>query len=46
MANDVVNKRCYMLVHQAKRLQSPCLLITNHDAGAMPNINLPDVRLI
>lgn len=38
IANDADNKRCYMLVHQAKRLQSPCLLITNHDAGAMPNI--------
>lgn len=40
VANDMDNKRCYMLVHQVKRLHSPCLLITNHDAGAMPNIKL------
>merc|ERR1712142_874205 len=29
VANDSDNSRCYMLVHQAKRLQSPCLVITN-----------------
>ena len=27
-----------MLVHQAKRLSSPCVIITNHDAAIMPNI--------
>ncbi|XP_015791430.1 tRNA (cytosine(34)-C(5))-methyltransferase [Tetranychus urticae] len=37
VANDVDNKRCYMLVHQAKRLHSPCFVICNHDAGVMPN---------
>merc|ERR1719495_1547496 len=37
VANDADNSRCYMLVHQAKRLQSPCLVITNHDASIMPN---------
>jgi hypothetical protein len=26
-----------MLVHQAKRLQSPCMLVTNHDASCLPN---------
>jgi hypothetical protein len=26
-----------MLTHQAKRLQSPSVLITNHDAAIMPN---------
>uniref|UniRef100_T1IHK3 tRNA (cytosine(34)-C(5))-methyltransferase n=1 Tax=Strigamia maritima TaxID=126957 RepID=T1IHK3_STRMM len=40
VANDVDNKRCYMLVHQAKRLHSPCFLITNHDASSMPNIRM------
>ncbi|CAN7991843.1 unnamed protein product, partial [Ixodes hexagonus] len=40
VANDVDNKRCYMLVHQAKRLHSTCCLVTNHDAAAMPNIYL------
>ena len=29
-----------MLVHQAKRLQSPCMMITNHDAAIMPNISV------
>ena len=38
VSNDVDNKRCYMLVHQAKRLQSPAFLITNHDAGGFPDI--------
>lgn len=38
IANDVDNKRCYMLVHQAKRLNSPCCLITNTEAGQFPNL--------
>ncbi|KAH8419700.1 hypothetical protein KR009_001305 [Drosophila setifemur] len=38
MANDVDNNRCYMLVHQAKRLNSPCLLVTNQDSSAFPNL--------
>lgn len=33
VANDVDNGRCYMLVHQSKRLNSPAFIITNHDAG-------------
>ncbi|RWS08052.1 tRNA (cytosine(34)-C(5))-methyltransferase-like protein, partial [Dinothrombium tinctorium] len=37
VANDVDNKRCYMLVHQSKRLHSPSFLIVNHDAGSIPN---------
>lgn len=42
LANDVDNKRCYMLVHQAKRLNSPCTLITNSEAGQFPNLFMPD----
>ncbi|XP_030568821.1 tRNA (cytosine(34)-C(5))-methyltransferase [Drosophila novamexicana] len=38
LANDVDNNRCYMLVHQAKRLNSPCLLVTNHDSSFFPNL--------
>ncbi|XP_062139291.1 tRNA (cytosine(34)-C(5))-methyltransferase [Drosophila sulfurigaster albostrigata] len=38
LANDVDNNRCYMLVHQAKRLNSPCLLVTNHDSSFFPNM--------
>ncbi|KMQ95735.1 trna cytosine-c-methyltransferase-like protein [Lasius niger] len=44
IANDLDNNRCYMLVHQAKRLNSPNILITNHDSSVMPNfiITNPD----
>ncbi|KAJ8923887.1 hypothetical protein NQ315_006663 [Exocentrus adspersus] len=39
IANDVDNKRCYMLVHQAKRLNSPCVAIINHDSTVLPNLH-------
>ncbi|XP_023937164.1 tRNA (cytosine(34)-C(5))-methyltransferase [Bicyclus anynana] len=42
MANDVDNSRCYMLVHQAKRLNSPCIVITNHDSAVMPSLVVTD----
>jgi len=38
VANDADNKRCYLLVHQAKRLQSPSGLIMNADAAFLPNM--------
>lgn len=41
IANDMDNTRCYMLVHQLKRLCSPCVVITNHDASQLPNTFLP-----
>ncbi|KAL2733787.1 tRNA (cytosine(34)-C(5))-methyltransferase isoform X1 [Vespula squamosa] len=40
IANDLDNNRCYMLVHQAKRLNSPNILITNHDSSIMPNFSV------
>jgi tRNA (cytosine34-C5)-methyltransferase len=40
IANDADNKRSYMLVHQVKRLQSPCLMVTNHDASLFPTIQV------
>lgn len=40
MANDVHNARCYMLVHQAKRLSSANVVITNHDATVFPSMYL------
>ena len=40
LANDADEKRAYMLVHQAKRLQSPCLLVTNNDGTYFPNIQM------
>lgn len=38
IANDIDNNRCYMLVHQAKRLNSPCIAITNHNSQFLPNM--------
>lgn len=40
MANDIDNNRCYMLVHQAKRLSSPCCVVTNADSSNFPNLKL------
>lgn len=36
IANDADYKRCHLLVHQAKRLNSPRLIVTNHDAQMLP----------
>jgi len=36
IANDMDYKRCHLLVHQAKRLNSPALIVTNHDATMLP----------
>ena len=41
VANDADNARCYMLTHQAKRLQSPAFVVVNHDAATLPNIFVP-----
>ncbi|KAI8379664.1 S-adenosyl-L-methionine-dependent methyltransferase [Radiomyces spectabilis] len=41
VANDADYKRSHMLVHQSKRLQSPCFMATNHDAAHFPNIHVP-----
>ncbi|XP_029445861.1 tRNA (cytosine(34)-C(5))-methyltransferase isoform X1 [Rhinatrema bivittatum] len=40
IANDVDNKRCYLLVHQAKRLNSPCIMVVNHDASSIPRLQV------
>lgn len=41
IANDADYKRAHMLVHQMKRLNSPNLIVTNHDATMYPSIKLP-----
>ncbi|KAJ1519527.1 hypothetical protein ONE63_004809 [Megalurothrips usitatus] len=41
VANDMDNTRCYMLVHQLKRLSSPCVVIVNHDASQLPSMQMP-----
>ncbi|KAF9114121.1 hypothetical protein BGX27_000100 [Mortierella sp. AM989] len=40
LANDSDYRRSHMLIHQTKRLQSPCLMVTNHDASMMPSLTL------
>ena len=46
IANDVDNKRSYMLVHQAKRLNSPCMMVTNQDAAVFPVLYYNDVSVV
>lgn len=41
IANDADYKRSHMLIHQLKRLSSPNLIVTNHDATLYPSIKLP-----
>ncbi|KAI9710624.1 MAG: hypothetical protein M1812_007389 [Candelaria pacifica] len=41
IANDSDSKRSHMLVHQMKRLNSPNLIVMNHDATIFPSIRLP-----
>lgn len=41
IANDADYKRSHMLIHQLKRLSSPNLIVTNHDATMYPSIKLP-----
>ncbi|KAL2820608.1 S-adenosyl-L-methionine-dependent methyltransferase [Aspergillus granulosus] len=43
IANDSDHKRAHMLVHQMKRLSSPNLIVTNHDATMFPSIRLPSL---
>lgn len=38
IANDKDNKRCYMLVHQTNRLNSPVSLVVNHDGARFPQL--------
>lgn len=45
IANDADYKRAHMLIHQMKRLNSPNLVVTNHDATIFPSIKLPSEPL-
>ncbi|KAL1306063.1 hypothetical protein AAFC00_004189 [Neodothiora populina] len=45
VANDVNYQRAQMLVHQVKRLNSPNLVVMNHDATLFPSIELPSDRV-
>ena len=44
IANDSDHKRTHMLIHQAARLPSPSLMVTNHDASIYPAIRVPSAR--
>lgn len=45
-ANDASAKRCNTLITQTRRLSSPSLLVTQHDAQSLPVINiLPQAQL-
>ena len=39
IANDSDAQRCNLLVHQTRRMNSPALLVTNHDASAYPLVS-------
>lgn len=41
IANDMDYKRSHLLIHQLKRLSSPNIIVTNHDATLFPSIKLP-----
>ena len=36
VANDADSQRCNLLAHQTKRMCSPALVVTNHDATMYP----------
>jgi multisite-specific tRNA:(cytosine-C5)-methyltransferase len=40
IANDVEYRRAHLLIHQAKRLNSPNLIVMNHDATHFPSIKI------
>ncbi|KAH8912823.1 S-adenosyl-L-methionine-dependent methyltransferase [Coniochaeta sp. PMI_546] len=42
IANDMDYKRSHMLIHQLKRLSSPNLIVTNHDATLFPQLRIPN----
>jgi multisite-specific tRNA:(cytosine-C5)-methyltransferase len=40
MANDTDMRRAYMLTHQARRLNSPSLIVVNNDARLLPFLKM------
>lgn len=42
VANDADYKRSHMLIHQLKRLSSPNMIVTNHDATMYPSLRIPN----
>lgn len=46
IANDSDYKRSHLLVHQVKRLSSPNLIVTNHDAQLYPRIKITETETL
>lgn len=46
IANDSDYKRSHLLVHQVKRLSSPNLIVTNHDAQMYPRIKVSETETV
>ncbi len=42
IANDGDYKRSHLLIHQLKRLSSPNMIVTNHDATMYPQLRIPN----
>lgn len=42
VANDIDEKRCYMMIHQVNRLSSPCVIATQHLAQKFPYVRMND----
>lgn len=46
LANDSDYKRAHMLIHQVKRLNSPNLIVTNHDAQMFPRMKTTSGEIV
>ncbi|GBG47023.1 hypothetical protein CBR_g80544, partial [Chara braunii] len=40
VANDADVQRCHLLIHQTKRMCSPAIVVTNHEAQMFPSLRL------
>ncbi|KAG0566732.1 hypothetical protein KC19_7G083400 [Ceratodon purpureus] len=45
VANDSDTQRCHLLIHQTKRMCSPNIMVTNHDAQLFPGLKDRSGRL-
>ena len=46
VANDSDNKRCYLMVHQVRRLASSNFLVMNMDASILPAFTVQVMLLL
>ena len=45
LANDSDAQRCNLLAHQTKRMASPAMVVTNHDAQMLPMLRHPAIEV-